>query len=65
MIDQNPQRATQSPTLDCPLWPQEYAERYRRLGYWQNQTFGQMLRQQSQQYGQRIALVGGDQRWRL
>ena len=63
MIDQNPQRATQSPTLDCPLWPQEYAERYRRLGYWQNQTFGQMLRQQSQQYGQRIALVGGDQRW--
>lgn len=58
------QLVSQPPTLDCPPWPSDYAERYRRLGYWQHQTFGQLLRQQAQRYGQRLALVGGDQRWR-
>jgi len=65
MISQNAQHYSEKQTLltDCPLWPTEYADRYRRAGYWQSQTFGQMLRQQAQQYGQRTALVGGDRRW--
>lgn len=57
------QLTSQPSSLDCPLWPAGYADRYRRLGYWQNQTFGQLLRQQAQRYGQRLALVGGEQRW--
>ncbi|EDX86432.1 2,3-dihydroxybenzoate-AMP ligase [Synechococcus sp. PCC 7335] len=48
---------------DCPRWPKAYADRYRNLGYWQPQTFGQMLRQQSQRYAQRTALVSGNDRW--
>jgi len=59
----NAQSVSRQPALDCPHWPSDYADRYRRLGYWQDQTFGQMLRQQAQRYGQRLALVGGDQRW--
>lgn len=50
-------------TTDCPLWPSEDADRYRRLGYWQNQNFGQMLRQQARQYGPRTALAGKERRW--
>ncbi|NJL85991.1 MAG: (2,3-dihydroxybenzoyl)adenylate synthase [Leptolyngbyaceae cyanobacterium SM1_1_3] len=60
---ENVQSALQQPILDSPRWPTDYADRYRRLGYWQDQTFGQMLRQQAQRYGQRLALVGGHQRW--
>ncbi|MGG6242494.1 (2,3-dihydroxybenzoyl)adenylate synthase [Nodosilinea sp. AN01ver1] len=59
-MSENMQSALQQPVLDCPRWPPDYADRYRRLGYWQDQTFGQMLRQQAQRYGQRLALVGGD-----
>lgn len=57
-----PQSASHPPTPDCPGWPADDADRYRRLGYWQDQTFGQMLRQQAGQ-GQRLALIGGHQRW--
>jgi len=64
MIEQNSQRSwKETLCLDCPRWPQAYADRYRRLGYWQSQTFGQMLLQQSRRYAQRTALVSGDRRW--
>ena len=64
MIEQNSQRSwKETLLLDCPRWPQAYADRYRRLGYWQTQTFGQMLLQQSRRYAQRTALVSGDRRW--
>ena len=64
MIKQSSQPSWQeSLQADCPRWPKAYADRYRDLGYWQPQTFGQMLRQQSQRYAQRTALVGGDNRW--
>lgn len=64
MIEKNFQRLKQE-TLraDCPGWPLSYAKRYRQLGYWRPQTFGQMLRQQSRRYGQRIALVSEGDRW--
>jgi len=48
---------------DCPPWPEEYAARYRREGFWRGETFGQMLRRQAQDHGERTALVGGEQRW--
>ncbi|MGI8932525.1 MAG: (2,3-dihydroxybenzoyl)adenylate synthase [Phormidesmis sp.] len=64
MTEQNSQGSWQEALLaDCPRWPPAYAERYRRLGYWQPQTFGQMLRQQSRRYGQRTALVSEGDRW--
>ncbi|UJB72230.1 (2,3-dihydroxybenzoyl)adenylate synthase (plasmid) [Acaryochloris sp. 'Moss Beach'] len=59
----NKQSTSQPLTLDFPHWPPDFANRYRHLGYWQDQTFGQMLRHQAKEYGERLALVGGDQRW--
>lgn len=48
---------------DCPRWPEDLAERYRRAGYWRGETFGQMLRRLADQHGERTAVVGGGQRW--
>lgn len=64
MIEQNSQKPQEETLLaGCPRWPREYTERYRQLGYWQSQTFGQMLRQQSHQHAQRTALVSEGERW--
>lgn len=46
----------------CFAWPEEWAERYRRLGCWRGETFGAMLRQRAAAHGDRIAIVGGDRR---
>jgi 2,3-dihydroxybenzoate-AMP ligase len=46
----------------CPTWPEEFAARYRQEGCWQGETFGTMLRQRAAEYGERIAIVGGDRR---
>ncbi|MDN5842644.1 MAG: AMP-binding protein [Alcaligenaceae bacterium] len=45
------------------VWPPELAERYRAAGYWRNETFGAWLRERAQQHPDRVAVVGGDQRW--
>jgi 2,3-dihydroxybenzoate-AMP ligase len=58
-----PSPSSSTLATDCPGWPPDSVDRYRHLGYWQNQTFGAMLRQQAQRYGKRTALVGGEQRW--
>ncbi|MBV9786818.1 MAG: AMP-binding protein, partial [Chloroflexi bacterium] len=47
----------------CPTWPVEWAERYRRAGYWQGETFGQLLRKRAAEYGDQIAVVSGERRW--
>ncbi|NTX57767.1 (2,3-dihydroxybenzoyl)adenylate synthase, partial [Myxococcus sp. CA039A] len=47
----------------CPTWPQDYAERYRRAGYWKGETFGRMLRERAERHGERTALVSGKERW--
>ncbi|MEO9781772.1 MAG: AMP-binding protein [Sedimentitalea sp.] len=44
-------------------WPQELAERYRKLGYWRGETFPQMLRDRASAHPDRIAIVAGDARW--
>lgn len=58
-------RFAQKPTFlaDYSSWPSPYPDRYRRAGYWRGETFGQMLRQLAQRYGERTAIVGGEKRW--
>lgn len=46
----------------CATWPEEFATRYRQEGCWQGETFGAMLRQRAANFGDRIAIVSGDQR---
>lgn len=43
-------------------WPSEFADRYRRAGYWQGETFGQWLRARANRFGDRIAIVGDERR---
>jgi len=49
--------------LPQQVWPAEFAERYRAAGYWRNETFGAWLRERATAHPDRIAVVGGDQRW--
>lgn len=44
-------------------WPQELAERYRQLGYWTGETFGEFLRKRTTESPDAIAVVQGDKRW--
>ncbi|MEP3329504.1 AMP-binding protein [Sedimentitalea sp.] len=44
-------------------WPQELADRYRKLGYWRGETFPQLLRERASAHPDRIAIVAGDARW--
>ncbi len=46
----------------CVDWPQETAERYRKLGLWQGRTLGGELRDWAGRHRDRVALVGGDRR---
>ena len=43
-------------------WPEEEAERYRRKGYWQGKTLGDLMKDWSASYGGREALIGGGER---
>ncbi|MGQ3479115.1 (2,3-dihydroxybenzoyl)adenylate synthase [Paenibacillus sp. TY11] len=43
----------------CPTWPQEFAERYRKAGYWEGMTFGEMLRERAVSQGDRTAVTDG------
>ncbi|MFY1638087.1 (2,3-dihydroxybenzoyl)adenylate synthase [Solwaraspora sp. WMMB335] len=51
------------PGPDFTPWPDEYAQRYRRLGYWRGETFDQWLTGLVARHGERTAVVGGGQRW--
>ncbi|MGN7414744.1 (2,3-dihydroxybenzoyl)adenylate synthase [Paenibacillus sp. SAF-068] len=42
-------------------WPEEVAERYRQEGCWEGITFGEMLRQRADLYGNRVAVISGEQ----
>jgi 2,3-dihydroxybenzoate-AMP ligase len=43
-------------------FPPELAERYRRLGYWQDRPLGAVFRERFRAFGRREALVAGDER---
>ncbi|NEW06376.1 (2,3-dihydroxybenzoyl)adenylate synthase [Paenibacillus sp. SYP-B3998] len=47
----------------CPSWPNEYADRYRKEGCWQGETFGDMLRTRASKHGDRIAITSGESCW--
>ncbi|AOK28438.1 MULTISPECIES: (2,3-dihydroxybenzoyl)adenylate synthase [Burkholderia] len=44
-------------------WPDEVAAEYRRKGYWQGQSFAQLLDELAIRHGGRIALVDATARW--
>jgi len=46
----------------CPTWPEVFADRYRKAGYWRGETFGQLLRERAERHGEHTALVSGDRR---
>lgn len=43
-------------------WPEAFAARYREEGCWEGETFGELLRKRAAAYGERIAIVSGDQK---
>lgn len=56
--------------VDAPLWPREFADRYRAAGYWRGETFGGMLRERAAAHPDRVAVVdpaggpdGGRRAW--
>src|SRR5690606_14151935 len=44
-------------------WPAEFAERYRRAGYWRGETFGAFLRERAAAHPDHPAVVSGETRW--
>ncbi|MER7665836.1 (2,3-dihydroxybenzoyl)adenylate synthase [Streptomyces sp. NPDC096193] len=53
-------------SADAPTWPAAFAERYRAAGYWQGETFGQMLATTAQKFPDGVAVVdpaGEGRRW--
>ncbi len=48
-------------TGDIP-WPDEFVERYRRAGYWSDQTLTDLLRSWSAGYGDHVAVIDGHRR---
>uniref|UniRef100_A0AAU3GKU5 (2,3-dihydroxybenzoyl)adenylate synthase n=1 Tax=Streptomyces sp. NBC_01401 TaxID=2903854 RepID=A0AAU3GKU5_9ACTN len=42
---------------DAPLWPAEFAERYRAAGHWRGETFGGVLRERAAAHPDRVAVV--------
>lgn len=52
-----PEARPASAAAEAPLWPAEFAERYRAAGWWRGETFGQMLRERAAAHPDRIAIV--------
>jgi 2,3-dihydroxybenzoate-AMP ligase len=50
-------------TADFTPWPEEFADRYRTRGYWQDRTLGALLDDGARQWPSRTAVVDGDRRW--
>lgn len=46
----------------CPTWPASLAKRYRELGCWAGETFGELLRRRARQHGERTAVVSRESR---
>ncbi len=43
-------------------WPEDTAAVYRRAGYWRGVTLGDLLAEWADRYGERVAVVDGDER---
>ncbi len=55
--------AAAEPPRPVQVWPDEFTARYRAAGHWRNETFGTWLRERATAHPDRLAVVGGDQRW--
>ncbi|MHA3904197.1 (2,3-dihydroxybenzoyl)adenylate synthase [Castellaniella sp. WN] len=55
--------APDEPPRPVQVWPEAFAARYRTAGHWRNETFGAWLRERATAHPDRLAVVGGDQRW--
>lgn len=44
-------------------WPDEFATRYRQMGYWTGELLGDLLRDSARRHADRTAVVGGGTRW--
>lgn len=45
------------------IWPTEFAERYRKAGYWRGETIGGLLRERAAASPDHLAVIGGEERW--
>lgn len=45
------------------IWPDDFADRYRRSGYWRGETLGAMLRRSATGAPDRTAVIHDDLRW--
>lgn len=45
------------------IWPEAFAERYRKAGYWRGETMGEFLRIRAQADPDHLAIIDGDRRW--
>src|SRR5262245_19077983 len=45
------------------IWPPEFAERYRRAGYWRGETLGGLLRERAAAAPDHLAVIAGETRW--
>ncbi|CDM22537.1 Long-chain-fatty-acid--CoA ligase [Castellaniella defragrans 65Phen] len=55
--------ASGEPSRPVQVWPDAFAARYRAAGYWRNETFGAWLRERATAHPDRLAVIGGEQRW--
>ncbi|WP_410610193.1 (2,3-dihydroxybenzoyl)adenylate synthase [Amycolatopsis sp. lyj-109] len=46
----------------CVSWPDELAEQYRRQGYWQGRSLGELLEAACAEHATKVAVVYGEQR---
>ncbi len=60
---QNIQSKLDSIALASPGWPEDIASHYQEQGYWENISFGQLLRQRAESFQDKTAVVCGDRRW--
>ncbi|WP_394843129.1 AMP-binding protein [Pendulispora brunnea] len=44
-------------------WPDEFAAKYRELGYWRGETLGTMLRTRAEETPDRCAVIDGERAW--
>ena len=56
--------AVRAPLPGFVPWPDDVAARYRALGCWTGETFGELLRRRAAAHPDRLALVCGERRWR-
>ena len=55
--------ASTEPPHPVQSWPDAFAARYRAAGHWRGETFGAWLRERAEAHPDRLAVIGGDQRW--